>query len=224
MTSRTATEARISAKLKHRTRSPRWVWAAAAAVVVAAAAIAIAVSANDSGPKTADGLEQTRPVTVDGPALPPPDDSNKDPALGSTIPTVTGSSFDGAAVSITNDGKPKLLLFAAHWCPHCQREIPMLSDYLRTHPLPAGVELVTIATGTSADRPNYPPSTWLASNPLPGRILADSADSNAAAAFGLPGYPYFVAVDANGRVAARTSGEISTSQFDELVQRAIGSR
>jgi hypothetical protein len=98
----------------------------------------------------------------------------------------------------------------------------LLADFLRSHPLPAGVQLVTVATATSADLPNYPPSTWLANEHWPAPILADSSDSAAAKAFGLPGYPYFVAVDSTGHVVARTSGEITTDQFMNLAQRALG--
>jgi hypothetical protein len=110
--------------------------------------------------------------------------------------------------------------FAAHWCPHCQREIPLLSNHLRSEALPAGVDLVTIATGTNPDAPNYPPSSWLEANPLPGRVLVDSAASDTGRAFGLPGYPYFVALDRDGRVAARASGEIGIAGFKALIEEA----
>ena len=34
------------------------------------------------------------------------------------------------------DGKAKAIFFVAHWCPHCQAEIPRLSEWLKTHGLP----------------------------------------------------------------------------------------
>ena len=34
------------------------------------------------------------------------------------------------------------------------------------------------------------------------------------------GYPFVIAVDADGKVVARTSGEISMEQFDQLVAKA----
>ena len=40
--------------------------------------------------------------------------------------------------------------------------------------------------------------------------------------FGLTGYPYFVAVDGEGRVAARDSGELSVPELEALVARARG--
>jgi thiol-disulfide isomerase/thioredoxin len=183
--------------------------------------IAIAASRGSSGNSVAAGTEQTRPVQVTGDPLPTLT-TGQDPAVGMLIPELHGASFDGTPVDVTRGGQAKLILFVAHWCPHCQREVPLLSNYLSTHPLPAGVQLVTVATATSPDQPNYPPSTWLANQHWPSPILADSSDSTAAQAFGLPGYPYFVAVDSTGHVVARTSGEITTDQFMNLAQRALG--
>ena len=124
-------------------------------------------------------------------------------------------------MSIIDDGKPKLVLFVAHWCPHCQREVPLLADYLKANPLPAGLELFTIATATDSAKPNFPPSAWLEGAGWPGSTIADDANGSAAAAFGLPGFPYFVAVDSHNKVIARTSGEIPVDQFSALVQKAL---
>ena len=99
-----------------------------------------------------------------------------------------------------------------------------MSAHLASGPMPAGADLLTVATSTIPDRPNYPPSAWLDREEWPGPVLADSADGTAARAFGLTGFPYFVAANAAGEVVARTSGEISTQQFDQLVALALGLR
>jgi thiol-disulfide isomerase/thioredoxin len=187
-------------------------------IVLVAAIIAIAVSGGgDSNNAETEGLEQIRPVEVSGaalPAFPGNEAASSDPALGGPIPVVTGQSFDGTPVTIAPTGNPQMLLFVAHWCPHCQAEVPVLSDWMNEGGLPADVELTTIATGTSADAPNYPPSEWLAEYSWPSPILADSEDFAAANAFGLPSYPYFVLVDGDGNVVARATGELTTEQLD----------
>ena len=38
-----------------------------------------------------------------------------DAAAGQPAPEVRGTDFDGTAVSITNDGRTKALVFLAHW-------------------------------------------------------------------------------------------------------------
>ena len=209
-----------------RKKGPPWLWVGVAAVVVVllAAAIAFGGGSGKKSPKVAAGVQETRPVTVTGTSLPKLPDSGNDPAVGQVIPEVAGQSFDGTPVDIRNDGRAKLLLFVAHWCPHCQREVPLLTTYLKSHALPSGIELYTVATATSANNPNDPPSTWLQKVGWKAPVMADSADGKAADAFGLPAFPYFVAVDGSGKVVARTTGEISTDEFAALAAKALGNR
>lgn len=207
-----------------RRKQPPWLWIGLGAIVVVLAVIAVASTGGGEDKKeTAAGVEQTRPVTVTGAPLPEYSDG-ADPALGKTIPEVRGQSFDGSPVDIRNDGRPKLILFVAHWCPHCQREVPILAKFLKANSLPKGVDLYTVSTGVSPPRGNYPPSKWLDQEGWPARTLADSKDGEAGNAFGLASFPYFVAVDGSGKVVARTSGEISTDDFAGLALAALGNR
>jgi cytochrome c biogenesis protein CcmG, thiol:disulfide interchange protein DsbE len=137
---------------------------------------------------------------------------------------VRGQSFDGSPVDIRNDGRAKLILFVAHWCPHCQKEVPLLAKHLKSKSLPSGVDLYTVSTGVDSARPNYPPSSWLDKEGWTTPTLADSEDGKAADTYGLSAFPYFIAVDGSGKVVARTTGEISTDDFDALAMRALGNR
>jgi len=209
------------------------VWLGLGALVLVAAVIAIVVSTHSdskktavvaTGNRTANGvaLKETQPVAVTGPALPTFGEGT-DQAVGRTAPELAGSSFDGKSVTVAHDGRPKLVLFVAHWCPHCQREVPLLVEYLSGHPLPAGIDLLAVATSTSYNQPNYPPSAWLAREHWSSKVMADSSDFAAAKAFGLPAFPYFVALDSHSKVVGRTSGEISTEDFAKLVTKAMKS-
>ena len=79
------------------------------------------VSVGGSTTTAAGGTTDTS-ETASG-ALPPYDATlAEDPAVGMTIPTVTGTDFDGNDITITgDDGKAKVIVFVAHWCPHCQK-------------------------------------------------------------------------------------------------------
>jgi len=197
-----------------------WLWVGLVTVVIGAALIAVFASRDSSSPSQ-PGVAQTRPVQITGAPLPALG-SGADPAVGLPIPEVQGAGFDGTPLAITRDGRPKLVMFVAHWCPHCQREVPLIVAHLRTATVPAGVDLFAVSTAASDARPNFPPSAWLADEGWGVRTLVDSASSEASAAFGVSGFPFFVAVDANGNVVARTSGEISMDTFDGLVARAAG--
>jgi hypothetical protein len=76
-----------------------------------------------------------------------------------------------------------------------------------------GVAVTAVATGTSAQAPNYPPSAWLEREDWPFPVMADSQNNTAAQAFGITSYPYFVLVNADGTVAGRGSGELSADEI-----------
>ena len=98
-----------------------WIIGGAAAAIVALAAIVAIVSTSDE-PASVPGLSQTQPVEVTGTALPTFDSDAPDTAVGTVAPTLVGSSFDGSPV-VVKPGRPTLLIFLAHWCPHCQHEV-----------------------------------------------------------------------------------------------------
>jgi thiol-disulfide isomerase/thioredoxin len=194
------------------------VGAAIVAVIALAAIVAIAVSGGDSSTgQAAAGAEQYRPVTVTGSALAPLDQSAAvDPAIGTIAPSLSGQSFDGTAVSYT-PGRPTLLVFLAHWCIHCRAEVPVLVDWQAAGKAPAGVDVIGVATGTDSTKPNFPPSAWLSGAGFPWPMMADSTSYDAAMAYGLTSFPYFVLVDAQGAVVARASGELTPTALDALV-------
>jgi cytochrome c biogenesis protein CcmG, thiol:disulfide interchange protein DsbE len=221
----TKSKSKSGAVAAARKKQPPWLWIGVAAIVLILAVAAIASSGGSSDKKkSAEGVAETRPVTVTGTVLEKLPESGADPAVGKEIAEVKGQAFDGSPVDIRNDGRPKLILFVAHWCPHCQREVPLLAKYLKSNPLPKGVDLYTVATATSSGRPNYPPSAWLEKEGWTAPTMADSDDAKAADAFGLSAFPYFVAVDGSGKVVGRTTGEITTDEFAGLADRAFGNK
>lgn len=174
-----------------------------------------ATTSSGSPSSTASGTQhETGTVHITGTVLPPFRDASDDPAVGAAAPTVTGTTFAGDAVSI-GEG-PTLLVFIAHWCPHCQREVPRLVDWFGGG-VPGGASIQAVATSISADRPNYPPSSWLTREHWTFPTLVDDADSTAAQAYGLTAFPYFVGIDANGKVVARQSGELDRDGVDALL-------
>lgn len=187
-------------------------WGGLAVIVV----IAVVVALMTGGGSDASATKwEIAPVQVDGTPLPRYDATQRpDPALGDTIPTLTGRSIDdGTPVTIgPGRGAPQMIVFVAHWCPHCQAEVPRLVA-LADDGVFDGVEVSAVATGTSADADNYPPSAWLQGEQWPFPVLADDADTDAARAYGLSAYPFFVLVHADGTVAGRGSGELPEAQI-----------
>lgn len=183
-----------------------WTIGVIIAAIVGLAAIIAIVSTNDKA-VSVPGLSQTQPVEVTGAALSQFSSEGSDTAIGTVAPTLAGSSFDGSPISVM-PGRPTLVVFLAHWCPHCQREVPVLTRWKQSGGVPDAVDVIGVATATDKSAPNYPPSQWLADEEFTFPVMADSDAFAAAAAFGLSGYPYFVLLDSTGKVVRRASGEI----------------
>lgn len=115
-----------------------------------------------------------------------------------------------------------LVIVAAHWCPHCQAEIPRLVEWME-----AGggteVDIVVVSTGADETKPNWSPSEWLERERWQGEVLVDDSEASAAAAYGLDGYPFFTFVDAEGRVVWRGAGELGTDVIERGLQMEVPS-
>ncbi|MGB6058173.1 MAG: redoxin family protein [Microthrixaceae bacterium] len=206
-------------------------------VVVVLAVVAILLTGGDGGSGTAskdkdtgahaaaNAVKEQSGVTVTGEPLPQyPEVStvlapaDQDPAVGKTPPTLSGQTFDGSDLKIDpSDGRAKVVVFIAHWCPHCQREVPEIQKWIDDGNKPDDVDFYAVSTAVSAKQPNYPPSKWIKSVGWTPRVLLDDADSHAATAWGLTGFPYMVAVNADGTVSERGSGEVPMDQFSAMV-------
>ena len=52
-----------------------------------------------------------------------------------------------------------MVVLLAHWCPHCNAEIPVLNEWRDSGEIPDGLNIVGVSTGASADAPNFPPDS-----------------------------------------------------------------
>lgn len=163
-------------------------------------------------------------VRVTGDALPPLEDPTNDPALGLSAPALSGTNYNGERVEVRpgSDG-PTMVVFLAHWCPHCNDEIPVLNEWRNSGAIPEDVRVVGISTAVSEERPNFPPAEWLVEKEWEWDVIADGSDANAMNAYGVTGFPFFVMLDADGSVVARGSGEQPIEVLDQLAAAATDS-
>lgn len=163
-------------------------------------------------------------VSVEGQALAQHEDGaiEDDPALGETLPTISGTDLDGQPMTIAPSGRAQLIVVLAHWCPHCRAEVPRIVDWVAGGGLPSDMELVGIATANSSNRPNYPAVDWLDREGWDAPTLLDDDEQAAARAVGTSAYPFLAVTDAEGQVVARTSGELTSDQLSDLVSLAEG--
>lgn len=202
-----------------RSATPLLVGIGLVAVVVLAAIVALVAVGTD----TAGGLaEPARSATqVAGEPLPVLEHPASDAAVGRPIPALTGTGLAGERVTIGPSDGPMAIALLAHWCSHCQAEVPVLVDYLAETGMPEGVQLVALSTSIDPARPNYPPSAWLEREGWTVPTLVDDRSSSGLAALGMNSFPGFVFVDDQGRVVQRLTGEVTADAFDAIVRALV---
>lgn len=199
--------------------TPVWLWVVAAVILVVALGVAVLATGGDDTDDAGDEVV-TGSVTVSEDGLPKLDPTGPDEAVGMPAPSLSGRTYDDEPIEVDPEDGPMVLVFLAHWCGHCQNEVPRIQAWLDEHGDPDGVELVSVSTSVDPDAGNYPPGQWLEDEGWTVPVVVDDEASTAAEAFGLPGFPYFVAVGPDGEVVERTSGELSVEQFEALLDAA----
>ena len=201
--------------------NPLLKWLIGGVVGLVVIAVGVGFLANRDAEERAQGSDvpQVSDVNIEGEPLPSFDGQEPDPAMELQAPAFAATTFDGVEVSVLpGDGTAKVIGFFAHWCPHCQRELPRIADWLAANELPAGVEVVAVSTSVDSGRGNYPPSAWFEEEQWPAVAVRDSESNEIAEAYGLRGFPYTVGIDADGRVVARVAGELTDELWEFLLR------
>jgi hypothetical protein len=198
-----------------------WVRAATSMLALVLAASACGDSQPDAGTTVSSASSTAAAPQITGEAL-PLWTSSDDPAVGLLAPTVDGADYTGQRVLIDSSGGSSLLLFAAHWCPHCNVEVSQMIGWLADGTIPASLSVVLISTAEATSGANYPADSWLETVGWTGSVLRDThavegAAGEVATAFGAPAWPFIVLVGEDGRVIARHVGELDAQGLGALL-------
>jgi protein-disulfide isomerase len=179
-------------------------------------ALIVALAASVATEQPVDEGVAFGPVTVEGSVLPEYSRDVVDGSIGMVAPTITGEDADGNPVTIGPDGRAKVVAFMAHWCPHCQRDLPVLKGWLDQTGGDPAVDVYAVTTLSDRVRPNFPPQDWLAREGWSEAVILDDENDTAARALGLTGTPFYVVLDGSNTVLSRVSGEIGTAGFEAI--------
>lgn len=182
-------------------------------------------------PATPDELlPAVGPVEVDGDPLPVlvNTDGSDDPAVGTPAPVVVGVGLDGSTVRIDaeQDG-PTMVVVLAHWCPHCNAEVPRLNELRDAGRFPDDLNIVAVSTSPDPSGPHFPPVEWLRDEmDWTYPAILDGPDFErqtwiAADAYGVSSFPFVTLIDAAGDVAARWSGEREPDDVIAAIDAAL---
>jgi thiol-disulfide isomerase/thioredoxin len=129
------------------------------------------------------------------------------------LPALDLIALDGSTVQLAVRDRPLVLNLWATWCPPCRREMPMLTDMAATL---SEVDFVFANQGETEGQIR----TFLLREGLPAdgmirdpnqRLMAELA------AIGLPGTLVF---DAEGRLVAAQTGEVSRAVLGRMIAKA----
>jgi len=188
---------------------------AGAVVLVVGLAVAIGVSLVD---EPLDGNLPEGETTITGQGLPEYAGENDDNvAMGLEAPTFSGPNENSEIVSVEKDGNAKALLFLAHWCNFCQKEVPIVQEYIDIVGIPEGVDIIAIATSIDRARDNYPPHDWLEREGW-SEIQIYDIDREIGTAYGINSFPYWVFLDKDLNVVGRRAGNLP---IDAIGQQLI---
>jgi thiol-disulfide isomerase/thioredoxin len=143
-----------------------------------------------------------------------------DVGTGLTAPSVVGADWNDVEVTIEPDGGSKIVVFLAHWCSHCQAEVPLIQQWIDDGNLPDDVEMIGVATSTDQLRPNWPPQDWLTKEGWTVPTMLDNQLGTVAVNYGMSGTPFYVVLDGENTVIRRVSGEIGVAGLNQLVLEA----
>ncbi len=178
--------------------------------------LAVAIGVTLSSEPVAVALPEGE-VVITGDVLPPYSGENDDNiAFGLKAPLFSGPDQYSNIVSLEKDGNAKALIFLAHWCPHCQREVPAVQEYIDTMGVPDGIDIIAIATSIDKGRENYPPTEWLAREGWTELQIYD-IDKKIGDAYGLNAFPYWVFLDKELKIIARRTGNLPQDLVGQLL-------
>jgi thiol-disulfide isomerase/thioredoxin len=187
---------------------------AGSVILVVGLAVAIGVSLVD---EPLDGNLPEGETVIEGDFLPEFAGENDDNiARGLQAPIFSGPNENSEIVSLEKNGNAKVLLFLAHWCGYCQKEVPAVQEYIDLIGIPDGVEIIAVATSIDRARDNYPPHDWLKEEGWSEAQIYD-LDREIGTAYGLNAFPYWVFLDKELNVVARRTGNLPQDQVGQLL-------
>lgn len=183
--------------------------------------VAGAVSEVAASPIAGDGTSQVEAPSESLPAgfLPRFDKNQPDAARGMTLGAISG--IDGYTEEVVSvdpaDGTRRIWMVWAHWCPFCQQELPLLSDWYPTIEDEYDTEMVTVSTNIDPSRGNPLPQ-YLADEQFPFTVVVDP-QSQLAVQMGVSAFPFWVITDGDGEVLLRTTGLLQVQQVQNLLDQ-----
>jgi thiol-disulfide isomerase/thioredoxin len=133
--------------------------------------------------------------------------------VGEKAPGFTAETVGGGSVSVEGDARATMLVFFATWCPHCQKEAPVMSELESQYD---GLRMVMVGIDGEDD-------------PEKVQRFVEEYDIESPAVyepglgseFGISGYPTTYVLDGDNRVVGAHSGEAPRDVYEGWIEEAL---
>jgi thiol-disulfide isomerase/thioredoxin len=170
-----------------------------------------------SAGQSSSGPEATTEGTGD---LPRFEGGGADAAVGQTLGDLSGLEYySGEAVVVAPaDGVSRAFMVWAHWCPYCQEELPLMSEWQADNAAALdNFELVSVTTSID-DTASNPLVPYLDGNQFPFPVIVDE-DGGLARQLGVNAFPFWVFTAPDGTVVGRAAGAIQAADLDAIFRQ-----
>lgn len=133
--------------------------------------------------------------------------------VGEKAPGFTAETVGGGSVSVEGDARATMLVFFATWCPHCQKEAPVMSELESQYD---GLRMVMVGIDGEDD-------------PEKVQRFVEEYDIESPAVYepglgseyGISGYPTTYVLDGDNRVVGAHSGEAPRDVYEGWIEEAL---
>ena len=136
---------------------------------------------------------------------------------GDVVPAFTAPALGGGTVDWSDyQTGPVVLAIWAPWCPHCQKEMPILSEAVdATSP----VRLVSVTTAVG-QAPGPSPQEFMQERDLTFPVAVDDDQGTLGAGLGIQSFPtvYYVK---DGVVVRTTTGEVPQAELEAILAELL---
>lgn len=134
--------------------------------------------------------------------------------VGKIMPQFTLKSLNGSSLTVAPSDKVTIINFWATWCPPCRGEMPELNAFYLKYS--DKVAFYTVNLGES----NQTVKGFMEKNQYSMSVLLDE-NNDVGDQFRIQYIPTTLVVDQNGVIQFRTSGPVSKSQLESIVNKLL---
>ena len=135
---------------------------------------------------------------------------------GQKAPDFSAKTVDGSNVSLSDKGDKQatMLVFFATWCPHCQKEAPVIADFVDQYK-----DLRILMIGIDGQDDPQKVKEFVNQYGIESQALYNPSLGST---YNVSGYPTVYILDGNDKVVFANAGEAPRSVFESSIEKALG--